>query len=129
MPILAATLLDRYAAEFAGSRRRFEEAKGIFPDGVTHGLRSLEQFPGDIDRQKGSHKWDVDGHEFVDYWSGHGAMLLGHCHPNVVAAVRRQVEKSTHAGGCHEGEIEWGRWVQKLVPSAERVRFVGSGTE
>jgi glutamate-1-semialdehyde 2,1-aminomutase len=129
MPTLAATLLDRYAAEFAGSRRRFEEAKGIFPDGVTHDLRSLEPFPVYIDRQKGSHKWDVDGHEFVDYWSGHGAMLLGHCHPNVVAAVRRQVEKSTHTGGCHEGEIEWGRWVQKLVPSADRVRFVGSGTE
>jgi glutamate-1-semialdehyde 2,1-aminomutase len=130
MPTLVApTMLDRYAREFAGSRRRFEEARGVFPDGVTHDLRSLDPFPIYVERQLGSRKWDVDGHEFIDYWSGHGAMLLGHSHPAVVAAVQKQVEKSTHAGGCHEGEIEWGRWVQKLVPSAERVRFVGSGTE
>lgn len=123
------TLLDRYTSEFPGSCRRFAEAKTIFPDGVTHDLRSLEPFPIYIDRQKGACKWDVDGHEFIDYWAGHGSMLLGHSHPEVVAAVQKQMEKSTHAGGCHEGEIEWGRWVQKLVPSAEKVRFVGSGTE
>jgi glutamate-1-semialdehyde 2,1-aminomutase len=123
------TLLDRFVEEFAGSRRRFEEARQVFPDGVTHDLRSLEPFPIYIDRQKGSRKWDVDGHEFIDYWSGHGSMLLGHSHPEVVAAVQKQMEKSTHAGGCHEGEIEWGKWVQRLVPSAEKVRFVGSGTE
>src|SRR5258708_1462734 len=91
--LAAPTLLDRYSAEFAGSRRRFEEAKRIFPDGVTHDLRFLEPFPIYVDRQKGSRKWDIDGHEFIDYWSGHGSMLLGHSHPNVVAAVQKQVEK------------------------------------
>src|SRR5436309_4181718 len=44
-------------------------------------------------------------------------------------AVREQASRSTHPGGCHEREVEWGRWVQKLIPSAERVRFVSSGTE
>ncbi|HJZ93041.1 MAG TPA: aminotransferase class III-fold pyridoxal phosphate-dependent enzyme, partial [Gemmataceae bacterium] len=82
-----------------------------------------------IDRQCGSRKWDVDGHELVDYWSGHGAMLLGHSHPDVVVAVQAQVAKSTHAGGCHDLEIEWGEWVLRLIPSADRVRFTGSGTE
>ena len=118
MPTLAApTVLDRYVAEFAASRRRFEEAKKIFPDGVTHDARVLEPFPIYIDRQLGAYKWDIDGHEFVDYWCGHGSMLLGHSHPDVVAAVQAQMEKSTHAGGCHEGEIEWGRLIQKLVPA------------
>jgi glutamate-1-semialdehyde 2,1-aminomutase len=126
---LASTLHDRYVTEFTGSRKRFEEAKKIFPDGVTHDLRVLEPFPIYVERQKGAYKWDVDGHRFIDYWSGHGAMLLGHSHPDVVVAVQKQMEKSTHVGGCHEGEIEWGKWVQKLVPSAEKVRFVGSGTE
>src|SRR4029077_1246863 len=121
--------LDRFVEEFAGSRRRFAEACKVFPDGVTHDLRSLEPFPIYIDRQKGSHKWDVDGHEFIDYWSGHGAMLLGHSHPAVVVAVQNQVERATHAGGCHDLEVEWGQWVKRLVPSAERVRFTGSGTE
>jgi glutamate-1-semialdehyde 2,1-aminomutase len=130
MPTLAAPhMLDRYIAEFPASRRRFEEARKIFPDGVTHESRSLEPFPIFIDRQLGARKWDIDGHEFIDYWTGHGSMLLGHSHPEVVAAVQKQMAKSTHAGGCHEGEIEWGRWIQKLVPSAEKLRFVGSGTE
>ncbi|MCE9532178.1 MAG: aminotransferase class III-fold pyridoxal phosphate-dependent enzyme [Planctomycetes bacterium] len=122
-------MLERYTTKFAGSRRRFEEAKTIFPDGVTHDLRLLEPFPIYIDRQKGSHKWDIDGNEFIDYWSGHGSMILGHSHPDVVTAVQKQVERSTHAGGCHEGEIEWGKLVKHLVPSAEKLRFVGSGTE
>src|SRR5947207_12187322 len=123
------SVTERYTAEFPTSRKLYEQAKTVFPGGVTHDLRYLEPFPVYIDRQKGSHKWDVDGHELIDYWSGHGAMLLGHSHPAIVLAVQNQVEKSTHAGGCHDLEIEWGEWVMRLVPSAERVRFTGSGTE
>src|SRR5436190_2552182 len=128
-PGTAMSIADRFAAAFPGSRQRYEQACQVFPAGVTHDLRYLEPFPIYVDRQKGSRKWDVDGHEFVDYWSGHGAMLLGHSHPAVVLAVQNQVEKSTHAGGCHDLEVEWGQWVRRLVPSAERVRFTGSGTE
>src|SRR5688572_1867051 len=113
----ALSILERYSTAFIGSRKRFEQARQVFPDGVTHDLRLLDPFPVYIDRQKGAYKWDVDGTRFIDYWSGHGSMLLGHSHPDVVEAVQKQVEKSTHAGGCHEGEVEWGRWVQKLVPS------------
>jgi glutamate-1-semialdehyde 2,1-aminomutase len=122
-------LTERFHAEFPNSCRRYERARQIFPAGVTHDLRYMEPFPIYVERQKGARKWDVDGHEFIDYWSGHGAMLLGHSHPAVVTAVQLQVEKSTHAGGCHDLEIEWGEWVKRLVPSAERVRFTGSGTE
>ncbi len=121
--------LRRYETEFASSRKLFEQAKTIFPNGVTHDLRHLEPFPVYIDRAQGAHKWDVDGHELIDYWAGHGALLLGHGHPAVVEAVQRQMERATHPGACHELEIEWGRWVQKLIPSAEKVRFVASGTE
>ncbi|MBO0699388.1 MAG: aminotransferase class III-fold pyridoxal phosphate-dependent enzyme [Zavarzinella sp.] len=122
-------LHDRYHAEFPTSCRHYEQARTVFPAGVTHDLRYMEPFPVYIDRQKGSRKWDMDGHELIDYWSGHGAMLLGHSDPAVVAAVQAQVAKSTHAGGCHDLEVEWGKLVQRLVPSAERVRFTGSGTE
>ncbi len=122
-------LTAEYAKEFAGSAARYEQARGVFPAGVTHDLRHMEPFPIFVGRQAGCRKWDVDGHELIDYWSGHGAMLLGHSHPDVVAAVQAQMERGTHAGGCHDLEVEWGRWVQKLVPSAERVRFTGSGTE
>jgi glutamate-1-semialdehyde 2,1-aminomutase len=120
---------DRYEAEFPNSHKLFEQARTLFPNGVTHDLRHLEPFPIYIDRALGAHKWDVDGHELIDYWSGHGALLLGHSHPEVVEAVQRQMGRATHPGGCHELEIEWGDWVRRLVPSAERVRFVSSGTE
>ena len=127
--VLTTPLAERFAAEFPASRKLHEQARSVFPDGVTHDLRHLEPFPVYIDRAAGAHKWDVDGHRLIDYWSGHGALLLGHSHPAVVEAVQAQAARATHPGGCHALEIEWGRWVQRLVPSAERVRFVSSGTE
>jgi glutamate-1-semialdehyde 2,1-aminomutase len=71
----------------------------------------------------------VDGHEYVDYWMGHGALFLGHAHPTVVEAVSAQVARGTHYGACHELEVEWAEWIERLVPSAELTRFTMSGTE
>jgi glutamate-1-semialdehyde 2,1-aminomutase len=123
------SLAERYQAEFPNSRKLFEQGKALFPGGVTHDLRSLEPFPVYVDRAEGAYKWDVDGHRLIDYWSGHGALLLGHSRPEVVEAVQRQAARATHPGACHELELEWGQWVRRLVPSAERLRFVSSGTE
>jgi glutamate-1-semialdehyde 2,1-aminomutase len=123
------SLAERYAAAFPHSQKLYEQARNIFPNGVTHDARHLLPFPVYVERAQGSHKWTVEGRELIDYWSGHGAILLGHSHPAVVEAVQRQMAKATHPGACHEREIEWGQWVQRLVPSAERVRFTSSGTE
>jgi glutamate-1-semialdehyde 2,1-aminomutase len=126
---VSSTLQERYEAEFPRSRELHGRAKMLFPNGVTHDLRHLEPFPIYIDRAKGAHKWDVDGHELIDYWAGHGAILLGHSHPAIVAALQTQMAKATHPGACHELEIAWGEWVKQLVPSAEKLRFTSSGTE
>ncbi len=123
------TLAERYTAEFPTSRARFFEAQKVFPCGVTHDTRVMEPFPIYIDRAVGSKKYDLDGHELIDYFVGHGSHILGHSPEAVVRAVREQMAKSTHPGSCHELEIEWGRLVMELIPSAERVRFTGSGTE
>lgn len=123
------TLAERYAARFPGSKRRYDKARSIFPAGVTHDVRMMQPFPIYIEKALGSKKWDVDGHELIDYFVGHGALLLGHCPADVVRAVQEQMAKGTHYGACHDLEIAWGEWVQKLVPSAERVRFTSSGTE
>jgi glutamate-1-semialdehyde 2,1-aminomutase len=123
------SLTERYESEFGTSRKLHEQARALFPNGVTHDLRHLEPFPVYVERAKGGHKWDVDGHELIDYWSGHGSLLLGHSHPAVVEAVQRQMARSTHPGACHELEVEWGQQVARLVPSAEKLRFVSSGTE
>jgi glutamate-1-semialdehyde 2,1-aminomutase len=123
------TLSDRYTAAFPNSRQRFARARELFPCGVTHDTRMMEPFPVYVSHAKGSKKWDVDGHELIDYFVGHGALLLGHSPDDVVSAVQEQAAKGTHPGACHDLEIEWGTLVTQLVPSAERVRFTGSGTE
>jgi glutamate-1-semialdehyde 2,1-aminomutase len=123
------TLAERYTAAFPGSRTRFAQARELFPCGVTHDTRMMDPFPVYVSHALGSKKWSVDGQELIDYFVGHGSHILGHCPPDVVAAVQQQMAKGTHPGSCHDGEIEWGQLVRKLVPSAERVRFTGSGTE
>jgi len=123
-PIIAA-----YRAATPGSAAAAEKAARLFPSGVTHDSRYLEPYGLYITRAKGPRKWDVDGNCYVDYFGGHGALLLGHCHPKVVAAVEQQVERGTHFGASHELEIAWAELVMKLIPSAERVRFTSSGTE
>jgi len=123
------SLVNRYTSAFAGSKKRFDVAKGVFPTGVTHDTRIMEPFPPYVAHAKGAYKWDVDGHKLIDYFVGHGALLLGHSPDDVVEAVQEQMAKGTHYGACHDLEIEWGQLVQKLVPTAERVRFTGSGTE
>jgi glutamate-1-semialdehyde 2,1-aminomutase len=89
----------------------------------------MQPFPLYVERADGPHKWDVDGRRYVDYWMGHGALLLGHNPPAVRDAVRAQALDGTHYGACHLKEVEWGEWVCRLVPSAARVRFTGTGTE
>ena len=125
--------MNRLQAEFTetfpASLQLYTEALRTFPGGVTHDNRYLAPFPVYIARASGSRKWDVDGHELIDYWLGHGALLLGHNHPAVVQAVAEQLTRGTHYGASHEAELRWGQAVQKLVPGAERGRFVSSGTE
>lgn len=125
----ASTILAEFRRRTPGSAELSRQAQAIFPSGVTHDSRYLEPYPLYVERAAGSRKWDVDGHEYVDYSGGHGALLLGHNHPQVTAAVARQLQLGTHFGSCHPLEVAWGRAVQRLLPSAERVRFTASGTE
>ncbi len=111
------------------SRKLFDEAVTVLAGGVVHENRYVAPFPIYVDRAKGSRKWDVDGHEYIDYSMGSASMLLGHAHPDVIAAIAEQAPKGTFYGNCTPLEVEWAGLVQQLIPSAELVRFVGSGTE
>src|SRR6267142_2622595 len=120
---------DSYTDALPASRALYERARRIFPDAVTHDNRRMQPFPLYVARAEGAYKWDVDGHRYVDYWMGHGALLLGHSPGQIAEAVSAQALRGTHYGACHEKEVEWGEWVCRLVPSAERIRFTASGTE
>lgn len=130
MTVATASRIEQlFSDRFSESAELYQRARRIFPSGVTHDGRFLKPFPIYANTAQGSCKTSVEGHEIVDYWVGHGAMLLGHSHPAIVEAVQQQVARSTHPGACHELELEWGELVQQLVPSAEMVRFTNSGTE
>jgi len=73
--------------------------------------------------------YDVDGNEYVDFWIGHYALILGHSPPTVMREVRRQLDKGTHYGTAHELEISLAKQVVRMVPSAQMIRFTNSGTE
>jgi glutamate-1-semialdehyde 2,1-aminomutase len=106
-----------------------ERAHLAIPGGITHDIRYLRPFPVYVDHALGARKWDVDGHEYIDYWMGHGALFLGHGHSAVVSAVQAQVARGTHFGASHQLEVRWAELVNQLVPCAELTRFTMSGTE
>src|ERR1700730_8027250 len=88
------------------SHALYERALRVFPSGVTHDNRSLlGSEPVYIDHAHGSRKWDVDGNEYIDYWMGHGALLLGPGHPAIMDAVAYQLMRGTHYGGSHPLEV------------------------
>lgn len=120
---------QRYIDMHPGSAERHAKAKDLFPDGVTHDGRRMAPFPIYATHGTGPHKWDVDGNRIIDYWTGHGSMILGHSHPEIVAAVANQIGKGTHLSASSDLEIKWGQQVIDLIPSAEKVRFHSSGTE
>ena len=118
-----------FRQKFSSSAQLYERAKKLFPSGVTHDGRYLEPFPVYVTHGIGSKKFSSEGVPIIDYWVGHGSLLLGHGYPAVVEAVQRQMALGTHYSACHELELEWGERVQKMIPSAERLRFTNSGTE
>jgi len=123
-------IIEEYIRTHPGSHRLHMQAEKIFAaNGATHVARLLDPFRPYITHAKGSRKWDVDGNEYIDYVLGHGALILGHCHPTVVRAVQEQMAKGVHYGDNHELEIEWAELIQSMMPSMERVEFFSCGQE
>ena len=123
------TILAAYLQRTPNSARLAAEAAELFPSGVTHDSRYLQPYGIFVERAQGARKWDADGNEYVDYFGGHGALLLGHNHPAVTAAIAAALQDGTHFGASHARELRWAEVVKRLVPSAERLRFTSSGTE
>jgi len=123
------TLDQEYVLKHPKSQQLYQQALKRIPSGITHDTRYLLPFPIYVTHAQGSHKWDVDGNEYIDYTVGHGSLILGHNHPTWLAAVSEQLQRGTHYGACHELEVRWAELVCELVPCAEEVRFHSSGTE
>lgn len=110
----------------------FDRAQKILVGGVNSPVRAFRAVGGTplvIDRAAGSRVWDVDGREYIDYICSWGALILGHAHPDVVAAIADQAHRGTSYGMTSPLEIELGEHIARAIPSIEKIRFVSSGTE
>jgi glutamate-1-semialdehyde 2,1-aminomutase len=123
------TVEQEYTATRPKSKALHERAIRSMPSGVAHDGRVISPFPFFVARADGARKWDVDGHAYLDCWSGHGALMLGHNHPAIVAAITEQAARGLHYSACSELEVRWAELIRECVPGAERVRFTMTGTE
>ncbi len=110
----------------------FDEALRHIPGGVNspvRAFRSVGMKPLYIDHGKGSHIFDVDGNEYIDYISSWGPLILGHADPLVQEAICEELKKGSSYGACNANEVEMAQLICKFFPSIEKVRMVNSGTE
>ena len=113
----------------ARNRAFQERAAKVFGGGTLSIWKLPDDVPVTLSRGQGAHVWDVDGREFVDYLMGSGPMLLGHCHPGVMAAVQAQLARGSHFHLNNEPAVVFAERVVAAVPCAEAIKFTSSGTE
>jgi glutamate-1-semialdehyde 2,1-aminomutase len=114
------------------SRELFHRAAQLLPGGVNSPVRAFRAVGGDplfIDRADGAWLWDADGHAYMDYVGSWGPMILGHRHPEVIAALGDALQRGTSFGAPTDLEVELAELVVQAVPSVEMARMVNSGTE
>ena len=114
------------------SLEAFIEAKKFMPGGVNSPVRSFSSVnsnPPFISHGAGSHIFDIDGNEYIDFVGSWGPLILGHAHPRIVAALKHAIERGTSYGAPTLLETNLAKLVNKIFPSMQVMRMVNSGTE
>ena len=110
----------------------FKEAKTLMPGGVNSPVRAFKNINGNpifFERASGAYLYDADDNEYIDYIGSWGPMIMGHSHPDIVGAIKNQVELGTSYGAPTSLESDVARLIKKCIPSIEKIRMVNSGTE
>ena len=123
------SIVDEYLARTPGSRALFERAAASLPGGSTRTTIFSAPYPPYMTGGAGIRTWDVDGNEYRDFLGNYTSLILGHAHPDVVAAVEAQVRRGSAFAAPTETEIELAEEIRRRLPSIERIRFTNSGTE
>lgn len=113
----------------AKSWELYQRAKEVLPQGVNYGIHYFDPYPFYVKYAYGCKLIDVDENKYDDYWMAHNVLILGHIPPEVVKAVKKQLDMGMLYGVSNELEIQLAEQVVKMVPSAKMVRFTNSGTE
>ncbi|HSR92309.1 MAG TPA: aspartate aminotransferase family protein [Gemmatimonadales bacterium] len=119
-----ARLLERTKA----SARLYERAVRLLPFGVVSSFQKMQPYPVYLTRGRGSHVWDQDGQEYLDFHCGFGAMVVGHAHPRIVEAISHAASRGTHFAVTTEEGIAFGEEIARRF-NLEMLRFANSGTE
>jgi glutamate-1-semialdehyde 2,1-aminomutase len=119
-----ARLLERTKA----SARLYERAVRLLPFGVVSSFQKMQPYPIYVTRGRGSHIWDQDGQEYLDFHCGFGAMVVGHAHPRIVEAISHAASRGTHFAATTEEGVAFGEEIARRF-NLEMVRFANSGTE
>ena len=119
-----ARLLDRTTA----SKKLYERAVEHLPLGVPSSFQAGDPYPIYVERGQGSHVWDVDGNEYLDFHGGFGVGIAGHAHPEIVEAVTHAVTTGTHFAAPTPTTVELAEEICRRF-ELDKVRFANSGTE
>jgi len=114
------------------SQQLFERAKKHLIEGVNSPSRGAAVYssgPIYLERGSGSHVWDADGNEYIDFMMSFGALIHGHAHPRLIEVVPKAIAEGSHFAATTSAEIEAAERFCKMVPTAEAVRFCNTGTE
>jgi glutamate-1-semialdehyde 2,1-aminomutase len=127
-----AQLIGVEERRFRDTRKRsaelWQEAREVLPRGVPSSFQDASPQPIFVDHGKGSRVWDVDGNEYVDFHNGFGVMVVGHAHPKITAAVKRQIDRGSHFAQPVEDGIAVARELSRRF-GQPKWRFTNSGTE
>lgn len=110
----------------------FEQAKSLMPGGVNSPVRAFKNINGNpifFEKAQGAYLFDADGNKYIDYIGSWGPMIMGHSHPEIVNAIKKQAELGTSYGAPTSLESSVAELIIKNVPSIEKIRMVNSGTE
>ena len=120
-----------YLEKTSTSARLWKKASEVMPGGITANIKYFDPYPIFMRKAEGSRIYDVDEKEYVDYCLCLGPLILGHGHPKIVEAIRKQLDEggTTIYGTPHELEIDMAERIKSHVPCAEMVRFTNSGLE
>ncbi|MEY3362075.1 MAG: Glutamate-semialdehyde -aminomutase [Actinomycetota bacterium] len=125
---LAATETARMVAATPNSKALYERATRVLPQGVGSSFQAGDPYPLYLERGQGSHVWDVDGHEYLDFHNGFGCMIVGHAHPKVAEAIERAARTGTHFAAPTAATVEFAEVLCERF-ACDSVRFANSGTE
>lgn len=127
-------MLDSYKSKSTKSSDIWARALQVFAGGINHNIRTFGldkcgAYPPYITRGDGSHVWDVDGNEYIDWWMTHYAQILGHNNPQVRKALQLRIENGHHFGAPNEEQVLLAEKIQNAISFMKKMRFCSTGGE